>query len=256
MKHFLRACKELCFPPCCVGCGERLEPSVGGKAVPYFCERCAPLWQRCLVGQCNECHRAFFECDCQTALMKRAGSEGLLKVAPYDTERAGDPMVYALRNLKKHPRQRVLECLASEMSTVLKKHIEKEEKWPVSHTVIVHIPRAGRKIRLLGFDHAELLARRVSQLTGIPYLPLLRRARDGSEQKKLTQRARQENLKNAFSIKESPRGLGVILVDDVVTTGAGMAEATRLLRRNGALRVLCLSAALTPKRKRRTRENT
>ena len=256
MKRFLRVCKELCFPPCCVGCGERLEPAIGGKAVPYFCAKCAPLWQRALVGQCSECHRAFFECDCQTPLMKRAGSEGLLKVASYDTEKVGDPMVYAIRNLKKHPRERVLECLANEMSTVLKKHIEKDEKWSVSHTVIAHIPRARRKIRLLGFDQAGLLARKLSRLTGIPYLPLLQRARDGGEQKKLTQRARQENLKNAFSVKESPRGLVVILVDDVVTTGAGMAEATRLLRRNGALRVLCLSAALTPKRKHHARETT
>lgn len=253
MKRFLKACKELCFPPCCAGCGERLAPSFRNEETAYFCDKCASHWKRSLVEQCNECYRAFFECDCQTPLMKRAGSKGLLKIASYDAERVNAPMVYAIRSIKKHPRSRTVDCLAAEMATVLKKRLANEEKWPVSHTVIAHIPRARRKIRLLGFDHAGLLAQAVARQVGIPYVPLLRRARDGGEQKNLTQHERQENLKNAFSVQESPQGLYVILVDDVVTTGAGMAEATRILRRNGAKEVLCLSAAITPK-KRRSRD--
>lgn len=250
MKRFLKLCAELCFPPRCVGCGERLAPTVGTDKPTYFCKRCVLLWQKVLVSQCADCHRALCECDCQPSLMKRAGSVGLLKLAPYDTEKTGDPMVYAIRSIKKHPRERAIDCLAHELAPILEKRMREEgEKMPVSHTVMAYIPRARWKIRRFGFDHAEALARRLSQRSGVAFLPLLVRLHDGREQKKLTQKERQENLKGAFGLKASPKGLCVILVDDVVTTGADMAEATRLLRRGGAARVLCLSAALTPKKK-------
>ena len=250
MKRFLKLCAELCFPPRCVGCGERLAPTVGKDKPTYFCDRCTPKWQKTLVSQCPDCSKALCECDCQPSLMKKAGSAGLLKLAPYDTENTGDPMVYAIRSIKKHPRARAVDCFARELAPVLEKRMREEgEKMPVSHTVMAYIPRARWKIRRFGFDHAEALARRLSQLSGVPFLPLLTRLRDGREQKKLTQKERQENLKDAFGLKVSPKGLCVILVDDVVTTGADMAEATRLLRRSGAAQVLCVSVALTSKKK-------
>ena len=160
-------------------------------------------------------------------------------------------MVYAIRSIKRHRRARPISFLAHELApTVQKRVCELDEKVPISHTVMAYIPRDRAKVRRYGFDQAELLSREISRLVGIPVLPLLKRAGRATEQKKLTQRERVENLKNAFALTAPPIGMRVILVDDIVTTGAGMAEATRLLRRGGAKQVLCVCAALTPKRRK------
>ena len=250
MMGFLKTLRELCFPPRCVGCGQRLEPTLKNGQAPYFCKQCGERWQKRLMAQCPQCNAAFCECNCQPAILKKAGSAGLVKAAPYDTERPDDPMVYAVRSLKQHPRARALECLAKELLPILEKRLaELNEKTPISHTVIAYIPRARHKIRRYGFDQARELAGEISRLSGLPLMPLLKRSREAKEQKGLTQKERQENLKGAFSLTTPATGSRVVLVDDVVTTGAGMAEATRLLRRGGAKQVLCLCAALTPKRR-------
>lgn len=227
-----------------------MESAVERKRTPYFCTQCEEQWQKRLLSQCPLCNAAFCECDCQPPILKKAGGVGLIKAAPYDTEQVPDPVVYAIRSIKKHPRVRALHCFAEELLPILEKKIEElDEKTPISHTVIAYIPRSKRKIRRYGFDQARELADNISRLSGIPLSPLLKRRREAHEQKGLTQKERQANLKGAFSLTAPATGLRVILVDDVVTTGAGMAEATRLLRSGGAEQVLCLCAAMTPKRK-------
>lgn len=250
MSGFFKTLAELCFPPRCVGCGARLAPAIEKERTPYFCETCAQKWEKGILGQCSRCNAPFFECRCQPRVMQKAGSAALLKLAPYDTEHPDAPMVHAIRSIKKYPRARTVSCLAKELAPILVKAVaELNEKTPISHTVIAHIPRAKRKVRRFGFDQAQALAEALSNVTSWSFEPLLHRQKDGVEQKRLTLAERQENLKDAFSLNASPAGLRVILVDDVVTTGAGMAEATRLLRRSGAKQVLCVCAAITPKKK-------
>jgi competence protein ComFC len=123
-----------------------------------------------------------------------------------------------------------------------------EQKVPISHTVIGFLPRSREKVRRYGFDQARELAKALAERTELPFSCVLRRVRDGVPQKTLGVRKRQENLRGAFELREDVRGKRVILVDDLVTTGAGMAEAARVLRRGGAVDVLAVSVAVTPKR--------
>lgn len=203
-----------------------------------------------MLRQCPNCNSAYCACSCQPSIMKQAGSAGLLKLAPYEADSEADPVVYAIRSMKKHPRARVVACCGEELVPLLRKAVEMlNEKRPISHTVIAYIPRAKKKVLQYGFDQAKLLANAVGAGTGFPVLLLLRRVRGAKEQKGLTQKERRENLRGAFALSRSPAGWRVILVDDVVTTGAGMAEAARVCRRGGATEVLCLCVAMTAKRK-------
>ena len=77
---------------------------------------------------------------------------------------------------------------------------------------------------------------------------MLARRRDTVSQRALDQSARQANLRDAF-VLDPPRrldGLHIGLVDDVMTTGATLREAARVLNAHGAARVTALPALRTP----------
>ena len=247
MMSTLRVFGDLFFPPCCVGCGKRLSPSLGKEKTPYFCSDCARSWEKSLLSQCPDCFGAYCECRCQPYAMKRAGSKGLIKLAPYQKEGDHSAVCHAIHSMKRRPRKRVFDCCAHELSQPLLKAVAiSEQKASISRTVIVHLPRSVGKFRRYGFDQARELARALSRVTSYPYLNALRRVKKGVEQKKLTVKERQENLKGAFALKGDLCGCRVILVDDVVTTGASMSEAIKILKQGGAAEILpvCVAASL------------
>ncbi len=103
------------------------------------------------------------------------------------------------------------------------------------------------------FNQSELLAtwalRHLSS-TGSPTLfvlqhGLLRRNRRTESQSHLTPHQRRENVRGAFSVQQDARGLDVLLIDDVYTTGATARECTRVLLQAGAATVRVATLART-----------
>ena len=220
------------------------------EKTPYFCPDCALEWEKCLLSQCPDCFMPYCECQCQPYAMKRVGSKGLIKLAPYHTEENYRIVSHAIHSMKRTPRARVFDCCAENLARPLLKALRAlDEKTPISHTVIVHLPRSVQNAKRYGFDQARELARALSRKTSYPYLSALKRVRKTSEQKKLTVKERQANLKGAFSLTRDVRGCRVVLVDDIVTTGVGMAEAIRVLKRGGAAQILPVCVATTLKKR-------
>jgi len=104
-----------------------------------------------------------------------------------------------------------------------------------SADVITWVPGRRRDIRLRGFDHAELIARELGIRTGIPASCLLERAMDRPDQTTLSGHDRWSNLVGAFRVVDAPSR--VLLVDDLVTTGATAASCAGALRSAGSGRV-------------------
>jgi ComF family protein len=108
---------------------------------------------------------------------------------------------------------------------------------------IVPVPLAGSRRRQRGYNQSELLAKELSRLTALPLAPrALLRPRSASPQYRLSDRdERRRNVSGAFVAgKRVPQG-GVLVVDDVITTGATLDACSRVLADAGVERVFALT---------------
>lgn len=108
--------------------------------------------------------------------------------------------------------------------------------------MICAVPLHKKRRASRGFDQAEELSRHVAQTTGIPFVRALRRVRNTKTQTKLSQQARRDNIRGAFEKLEPVHG-NVVLVDDVLTTGATAAACASVLMEAGARSVFVLTFA-------------
>lgn len=117
--------------------------------------------------------------------------------------------------------------------------------------LLVPMPLHWRRLWRRGFNQSALLGRELSRRTGIPVGNVLRRRRATPAQAGLTSAARRNNVAGAFVVRGGNRldGRHVVLIDDVLTTGATATAAAAALKRGGARRVTVLTVARVDRRK-------
>jgi ComF family protein len=116
--------------------------------------------------------------------------------------------------------------------------------------MVIPVPLHPERRRDRGYNQAGLLARSLSHHIGIPFYDrVLIRKRSTAPQTGLTDSRRSANVRNAFGCADPGRVAGrrILLVDDVMTTGATVASASGALVKGGALRVSVLTLARTEK---------
>ena len=114
--------------------------------------------------------------------------------------------------------------------------------------VLVPVPLHPRRERERGFNQAAFLARHVGRRVGLPVAPrALRRVRQTPPQSGDAD-ARRRNVRGAFAVARPPdvAGRSILLIDDVLTTGATANECARTLRRARARRVGVFTLARVP----------
>jgi ComF family protein len=169
--------------------------------------------------------------------------------APRTFELARAPWRYdglaqtAVRRFKYERRWRLGRWLAEGMARTAQTSLPLEEV-----AAVVPVPLHWLKRRLAGGNPAEELARAVSQRLGAPCLPqALVRTRWTATQTRLSWSQRARNVREAFTaFPAAVRDRTVLLVDDVLTSGATADACARALKQAGARRVFVLTAARTP----------
>lgn len=110
------------------------------------------------------------------------------------------------------------------------------------NSVFVPIPLHASRSKMRGYNQSELLAKGLSKRFGVEVMDMLQRVRNTKRQVGLTKTERENNIKGAFEIKKEYKDKTrdfkqIFLVDDVVTSGATLKEATRVLKKAGVEKV-------------------
>lgn len=111
---------------------------------------------------------------------------------------------------------------------------------------LIPVPLHKSRENMRGYNQAELLAKELSKLTGIPcYSDLIKRVKNTVPQKELDDRERQNNLKKAFHITSDVVKLNkTIVVDDIYTTGSTVDAVAKELRQHGVGKVYYLALCI------------
>jgi ComF family protein len=145
-----------------------------------------------------------------------------------------------------------MKPLARPLAAYLERAIQVDEHFDA----VVPVPLHWRKQWSRGFNQAELLARYVAKHRGIPVLNALRRRRPTATQAGLAVAGRRRNVAGAFVLrtktKLDPRlaGKKILLIDDVMTTGATASACASALKRGGAGSISLLTLARVDRRLR------
>lgn len=228
----------------CARCGEILLPHLAGTA---FCDSCRIEWNAALTYSCNVCLKSAIECDCMPKALSSAGALCLRRLFFYDKDKSYSAPMSTIFWLKYKKSNRMAsfigEYVAQSVSAELESFGYPEN---LDSFLVTHVPRSRRAKALYGFDQSKMLARNVAKRIGVECLSVFGSA-SKKQQKRLSTKARMANAKKSIAVRDKVdvRGKYVVLIDDVVTTGASMASCVSLLRKQGARGILCF--ALTSK---------
>jgi len=225
------------FPPRCCACpafcAERFCPRHAPTAIaltPPYCRVCAepfdPLARHDAL--CRTCREAKHSFDV-------ARSAWIYDGAPRE----------AIHRFKYGGKSALAARLAPAMGDLLLHDETLREHG--AFDCLVPVPLHPRRQRKRGYNQSELLARALSRQVEIPTRTLLERTRATRPQVGLNLKARGENVRGAFSLDSrfagDVRGLKILLVDDVFTTGSTLRECAAVLKRAGAGSVCALTLA-------------
>ncbi len=128
------------------------------------------------------------------------------------------------------------------MASIIKSHYFLKDA-----DTIVPVPLFWWKNLRRGYNQAALLSEIISQECNIKMNDILKRIKNTKTQTRLNEEARRKNVLDAFRVKQNGiKGKRVILIDDVMTTGATINECARVLKEAGAKEVYSCVAAITP----------
>jgi ComF family protein len=215
------------LPAACLLCDEPVPVTEGDALV---CGVCRLRWREVVGPLCHKCGQPVFgDLECRLCAAWPPGLERA-RSAVWLTRGARD----AVHRFKYEGWWRLAEPLADAM-----RGLE-----PLSGQVcLIPIPLGAKRLRQRGYNQSERIAEALGRRTGLRIRPgILSRIRETPTQTALTPEGRQANVAGAFRATGAA-GMACVLVDDVFTTGATLAEAGSALRIAGATRVEAVTFA-------------
>lgn len=226
---------SLIYPPACANCAADVArdaylcESCEGKLtriVPPFCARCSEQFSGAIEGEftCANCADRELYFDAAVAAYR---SRGIVRRVMHDFKYGHEI----------HLQHLLAQWLvdAADDPRLRDRHFH----------AIVPVPLHPARGRERGFNQAGVIAALLGKRLSIPVREALMRVRYTTTQTAFDRAERIENLRGAFRLRDaaSAKGLRVLLVDDVLTTGSTLNECARVLKAAGALSVHAVTAA-------------
>lgn len=212
------------YPPHCGGCG---------KPFTRFCAACREKIRFLEEPVCEKCGGVLTDRGCASCRVMEPPYAALRSCVRYE-----GPLRNLILRLKYHGDLALGEIMARWMIDRLL-----ELKWEVD--LILPVPGSLARQKMRGYNQASLLAFPIALYFGLPYHASgLTKTRDTPSQVGLTAEARRKNVKGAFSAdRRLTADRRVLVIDDVVTSGATMETCAQALLDQGASRVYGLTLA-------------
>jgi competence protein ComFC len=223
------------YPPHCTLC------LVGTRVGCHLCTGCEGRVRLVVGARCRQCSRPFPGAEplperCADCVSRQPAYE--CAVAAYNATGVVREVVH---QFKYNGKRYLAGTLADWMALGL------GDSRLVSPAVdmLIPVPLYPGKLRQRGFNQALLLAEEVHRRSRLPMVEVLARVRDTGTQTRLQREARLGNLRGAFGVRPG-RGVEnrhVLLIDDVLTTGATLEACASVLKKAGAASVRALTVA-------------
>ncbi len=223
--HVSRLALDWLFPPRCAGCGDlgivwcaKCQAGVSLIAQP-LCEHCGlPMHQSARCAACAN-HRYVFTSSRSWGVYAGELRQAILSLK--HRSNAGLGAVFA-------------KFLVQMFQT---------QDWNID--LLIPIPLGPQRLRQRGYNQIDLLARPFAELAGLRYADsVLIRRHETLPQFELNAAQRWENLHGSFVADPAPlAGLSVLVIDDIMTTGATLDSAAQALREAGAKKVYAITLA-------------
>jgi ComF family protein len=228
---------------------------------PDDCRVCGePLREISRIPVCSACLRqptameAEYYCvDCKTPFLNRfpldeQGRCSLcrLGLTGFDTVYSFGSYEATLRQLIHLFKYNQVRPLARPLGALLARAIPREQRFDL----IIPMPLYWKKRWSRGYNQSELLAKEISRRWGVPVAKIVRRVKPTAPQAGLSNSKRRLNVRGAFAVRKGAnlKGLRVLLIDDVLTTGATASACASFLKRAGASHVAVAAVARTERR--------
>ena len=222
----IRSAIDLLFPLRCVHCGTDGD---------LFCSSCESASPRLTIQEtCRTCALPSAPSVCESCFANPPALSRAIALFTYD-----DQMRDAVAALK----YKDIRALAPRLGDILADGLPAPVVNPID--AVVPVPLGRSRLLSRGYNQAELLARQISKQTAIAHRPdLLHRTHEnGTQARSMTIDERADNVRDAFQSATDVAGMNVLLVDDVMTTGATLNACARALKSAGASSVAALVLA-------------
>jgi competence protein ComFC len=231
----LQAAVSLLYPSVCAGCAETVERG------EYLCDACDDKVIRIVAPFCAKCSEPFSGAISGTFECANCGHRTLYFETAVSAYRGRGIVRRIILDFKYGKQMHLRNLIAGWLRDALN-----DERLRCRHfDVIVPVPLHRARERERGFNQAALLADSIGAELSIQSRPVLERIRYTTTQTAFDRAERMENLRDAFRLRKRAdvRGLRVLLIDDVLTTGSTLSECARVLKAAGASSVCAATAA-------------
>lgn len=202
---------DVIAPPSCLVCGQPDK---------LLCEECKDINLVRRTPTCFSCNKISHGSKTCVNCRRRTSLSGVL--VAFRFEEAAKELVY---RLKYQSDRTVARFLALQMAGMIDRS---------KFDLITYVPSDGASLRRRGYNQAQLLARELAKLTSLEYDETLLRTKH-SPQTRLNRQERLAMIKNNFVVLPTHiENKRILIVDDVLTTGATLSECSRVLKDAGA----------------------
>lgn len=231
----VRGAISLLYPPSCEICG---EPTAHAD---YLCAQCLTNAPRIKPPFCATCSEPFDGAMSETFSCANCAHRKLHFECAVSSYRSRGTVRKIVHNFKYGRQIQLRFPIADWLGETLDDPRLRGRRFDI----VVPVPLHPTRKRERGFNQAELLAELLCARSSLTMRPVLERIRYTTTQTVFDRAERMENLRDAFRLRKKTdvRGLRVLLIDDVLTTGSTLSECARVLKQAGAISVHAATAA-------------